>query len=160
MRQLIALITGLDVAVTSALFCVLATISWIDIRERRIPDILTAALFVAGLVAPDVLGRHDLTWGLVSTSLGFATLWLVRRAYFLLRGRHGLGLGDVKLVGAGAAWIGVEGLPLMLLVASVLALLFVSLFSLLQRPVLAEGRLPFGPFLAVGMLFVWIAGPL
>jgi leader peptidase (prepilin peptidase)/N-methyltransferase len=49
-------------------------------------------------------------------------VWLLRWLYFKYRKFQGLGLGDGKVLVASAAWIGVAGVPMQLLIASVSAL--------------------------------------
>jgi len=131
----------------------------IDARVFRLPDLLTAPLAVAGLVAcfwmPDApLGEHVLGAG--AGYLAFAALsWTYRR----LRGRDGLGAGDAKLMGAAGAWLGLAPLLSVVLFASVAALALAALLALARRG-RADAVLPFGPPLCLGIWMVWLYGPL
>ncbi len=55
--------------------------------------------------------------------------WLLRRLYFILRKIQGLGLGDVKLLAAATPWVGVTGIPILLLIATLTALTTVGRFG-------------------------------
>jgi leader peptidase (prepilin peptidase)/N-methyltransferase len=121
--------------------------SLIDLKTQRLPDALTGVALIAAL---------GLQWpnGAVSLELGFAAalvtavcLTAVRLLGEILRNRPGLGWGDVKLASVLALWLGLAT-PWMLVIASALGLVVMSLW----RP--KSGRLPFGPFLALGAFIV------
>lgn len=145
-----------ELLVTIPLGGLLCAIALIDLREQRIPDWLNATLFAAGLLASSYLGRQSLSWTLASVALCALSLWLVRLGYQQSRGRPGLGLGDVKFAGASGAWIGLEGFPTMLLWASLAALVMVAISQFSRNPLTRHSRIPFGPFLALGLLVVML----
>ena len=95
----------------------LAALSAIDLREYRLPDVLTLPLAAAGVLVSWWLAPASLWWTIASIVIGFALLAGVGMLYSHLRGRDGLGLGDAKLFAASGAWLGLEGLPGVLLVA-------------------------------------------
>jgi prepilin peptidase CpaA len=75
-----------------------------DIRKRRIPNVLSAAIFVTGLTGALVSeGWAAALSGLGATVLTIAIGWVP-----WIRGW--IGGGDVKLAGAAAAWIGLRQL--------------------------------------------------
>ncbi len=85
------------------------------------------------------------------------TLVGVELAYLKIRGRAGLGRGDAKLFAAGGAWCGALALPLILLVASASALLYVLVMRLAAgRRFQVDLMIAFGPFLAfaIGLIFI------
>lgn len=88
---------------------------------------------------------------LAETILAYLLLAGLRAGYARLRGRTGLGLGDVKFVAAAMPWIGLAHLPLMILIASLSALLAVAALHLSGRRIGAGTQLPFGPFLVLGL---------
>jgi len=81
--------------------------------------------------------------------------WLLRRLYFSLRKLQGLGLGDVKFLAAAGVWVGVAGLPVLLLIATITALDCAGLMQLAGRSLTKQTSMSFGPFLAVGLLFAY-----
>src|SRR5215208_2178495 len=107
-------------AIFLALLCLsCAVLAWIDLRRGIIPDWLNLSIAVAGLARAVILDG----WA-AAASVGYegiiigAIVWLLRRLYFMFRKFQGLGLGDVKLLAASGTWIGVAGVPMQLLVAS------------------------------------------
>ena len=84
--------------------------------------------------------------------------FLIRTAYRAFRGRHGLGLGDVKLMAMMAAFMGFW--PAML--AFFLGCLFIFPYAitlLARKRADRATQLPFGSFLAAGGLVTAVVGP-
>lgn len=135
-------------------------LSLIDLRRRILPDPLNLLLFtlglaVAGLREPEAAA---LAACLAQAGAAFLLLWGLRALYARLRGRTGLGFGDVKFVGAATTWIGLGGLPVLILVASIAALAALACAALTGRRVTGTVRVPFGPFLAIGLHAALLAG--
>src|SRR5262249_20153377 len=135
----------------------LAILSAIDLRDHRLPDILTLPLAAAGLIAP-FTAAATLWWHAASAVIGFVALAGVAATYRYLRGRDGLGLGDAKLFAASGAWLGAEALPLVLVWACGAAIVGVLIVSVRWREMSSATRVPFGPFLAFGTWMVWLYG--
>lgn len=136
------------------LLCVFCTaVAWIDIRDGIIPDWLNLA--IAGLGIVKIILSNDSAAAIEAVGEGMviaAIFWLLRRLYFAVRGVQGLGLGDLKFLGAAGIWVGVAGIPLVLLVATVTALACAGVAQLSGRALTAQTSLSFGPFLAAGLL--------
>lgn len=129
---------------------VLCAIAVIDAREQRIPDVLSLPLIPVGLLLSDGSFPASLDGGFVVPPDRLAAMLLlgsalfgVARAHVLLRGSPGLGMGDVKLAMAAAAWILPAHLPLWLFVSAASALVFA-----VSRGIGLRQRLPFGSFMA------------
>jgi leader peptidase (prepilin peptidase) / N-methyltransferase len=133
----------------------------IDLRRRILPDPLTLALFAAGLgvTAFDDPHLEGVLTRAAEAALAYALAWGLRALHARLRGRIGLGLGDVKFLAAATAWTGLAQLPLVILVASLAALLALGLAALSGRRIGAATRLPFGPFLALGLHAALLLAP-
>ena len=86
----------------------------------------------------------------------FAGLWLLRLGHETLRGQTGLGLGDVKMAGAGTLWLLPGSVWLFLFVASLAALAWIGLIVATGRRISAGTALPFGPFLAIGLFVAYL----
>jgi len=134
----------------------LLTAAWIDIRTMILPDALTLPLLAAGLIVTAVTDPDSLTDHAVAAALGYLLLFATARAYRVLRGRDGLGLGDAKLLAALGAWIGLSNLPVVLLLASCLGLAAAGAGLLFGKRVTAATAIPFGPFLALAGWLAWL----
>lgn len=132
----------------------------IDARHFTLPDVLTLPLALGGLVAMALQWPSRLEAAALGAAAGAGAFWLIRVVYRRLRGREGLGLGDVKLMAAAGAWVGWEGLASLVFIAALAGLAVAGLKRLCGRAVAAGDRVPFGTFLCLGTWLVWLYGPL
>ena len=123
------------VVISLGLLCLLSSIlAWIDIRHGIIPDWLNLTLAGLGLSKAVVVGGPLAGFELACEGAAIgAIFWLLRRLYFAFRKIQGLGLGDVKFLAAAGIWVGVAGLPMLLLVAALTALVCAGLMQLAGR---------------------------
>lgn len=152
---------GWQVWIATGLAVTLLGITFIDLRHFLIPDGLSLPLLLAGLalalVAPDPwASAFDRSLGAL---LGYLLLAGIAAGYVRLRGREGLGLGDAKLFAAAGAWTGWQGLPFVLLAASLAGLAGVLGLRLSGRRLGATDAVAFGPYLALGFWLIWLYGP-
>jgi leader peptidase (prepilin peptidase)/N-methyltransferase len=149
-------ILGLSVA----LFAIAAAIAYIDWRRQIIPDSLNIAALALGEIAalagdaeaPVAAAADAAVRGLVTA----AVFLLFREIYQRLRGREGLGLGDVKLAAAAGAWLDWSVIPIAVALAAFSGLL-AAVAAAAARRRLPEPltRLPFGAFFAPSIWLVW-----
>ena len=140
----------------------LAIVARVDAREGRIPDAANGAIAALGILRAAMAGREALAARGIDAAILVALLLLLRFLYARRRGRQGLGLGDVKFLGAATLWIGLPDMPALILSACVLALLHLGIERLRRRPVGWTTRLRFGPHLALALFGVlafetWLA---
>ena len=129
-----------------ALAAVLGPATVIDIRTRRIPDVLTFALAIV-LVGLRVAFGPDLVWWTVLETAAAAGFLLLLR----VGSRGGLGLGDVKLGVALMLGLGAVRWALGLFLASGTGAV-VGLLLIRGGTWSRSTRIPFVPFLAAGMI--------
>jgi leader peptidase (prepilin peptidase)/N-methyltransferase len=133
--------------------CACLLLAWIDFREGIIPDWLNLGIGLLGLIRGASIGGWPfVAEAVVEAVLVGVVIWLLRWSYFRLRQRQGLGLGDVKLLAASTLWIGMAGVPIQLLVAALTALSAALLVHVAGTRMTRHTALPFGPFLALGLL--------
>ena len=160
--------------VAAVCFWLLLVLSAIDLDHYRLPNALVAVLAVIGVAAAGVsqvtglqiaplVGTAASGWlssplaaGLAGALLGGGMSLGIALLYGLLRGRSGLGMGDVKLLGALGFYIGPYVL-LALFVGSVLGMVVGIAAARGER--LSRVRIPFGPSLAAGAVVAALAGP-
>ena len=128
-------------------------IALIDIRRGIIPNGLNLSIAGLGLLKAVVAGGAMAGVEAAGTAVAIGFIfWLLRRLYFALRKTQGLGLGDVKFLTAAGPWIGIAGLPSLLLIATLTALVAAGGLQLAGHNMTRRTSLPFGPFLAAGLL--------
>ncbi|MEB3332658.1 MAG: prepilin peptidase [Synechococcaceae cyanobacterium] len=153
------------------LFCGWLLAAWlipltlIDLDSQWLPEPLCRWGLLMGLLATTAVGllqspalaRNLLLEHLIAAAAGLlafeATALLAQR----LLGRPALGLGDAKLAALMGAWLGPTGLALAVAVA-VICGGAIGAAGLLSGRLKRHQAVPFGPFLAIGTLSVWIGG--
>ena len=81
----------------------------------------------------------------------------IRYVYARVRGRQGLGLGDIKLAAVAGAWLDWSFMPIAIEIAAFAALAIYALRQfLLARPISATSRLPFGLYFAPAIWICWL----
>jgi leader peptidase (prepilin peptidase)/N-methyltransferase len=137
------------------LFALLA-VFFIDLENRIIPDEISLGGTALGLlVSPWTIGLLEAA---LAAATGAAILFLLGWGYQRVRGRAGMGLGDVKLAAMLGAFLGFPGLLLTVLLASFLGSL-VGLGMVALRRADGATALPFGSFLAPAAMIVLLWGP-
>jgi leader peptidase (prepilin peptidase) / N-methyltransferase len=165
-------------SLATAKWCVLSALIVVltatDIRERMLPDAVNLTGFVMGLLFsifmfpidgaslwlsnlmfefPPPRAVLSVVDALMGAAVGAGLLWIVGEGYFKLRGKEGMGLGDVKMMGMVGAFLGVRRTLLTVLFGSLLGSVIGIVIVLATR----KGRdyeLPFGAFLGAGALLV------
>lgn len=148
-------------ALFSALLAALAIwIAWVDLEHLIIPDLANAALAGLGLllVIIETPAGARMEWvsdALMRSIAAGSLMFLVRFAFTRMAGREGLGLGDVKLMAAGATWLSWTALPYSIALAAAAAMMVIALRAIKQGAWLdRETEIPFGAFLAPA---IWVA---
>jgi len=143
----------------------------IDIETRRIPHkvlfpglALATALLLVGAALDGSADR--LVWAAVGGLGTAAFLEVIDLAYAALRGRTGIGFGDVKfmlLLGSFPGFVDPLGPVLALFLAFAAGAVGGAVYLTLwrrDRPRAGPAAIPFGPFLAAGSFLAVLAGPL
>lgn len=145
---------------TAILAGLLASLAAFDVRSFVLPNELTLLLAVAGLTVGLALDRGALSMHVASMIIASCTLLAIRSAYREVRGRDGLGMGDVKLLGASGAWLTAPELPTVVMIGAGAALLYGIVLAYLGGREVASEPVPFGAFLCLGIWLTWLFGPI
>ncbi len=144
-----------------ALAAILIALIFADLETRLLPDQLTIGGLVAGLLFALLPPSHrpSILDSVIGAIVPSGALWLVGYLYSKVRGREGLGFGDIKMLAMMGAFLGLA-LTLFALVAgsllgSILGLLYIQLAGKKS----SEYELPFGLFLGIGGLLALTVGP-
>jgi leader peptidase (prepilin peptidase)/N-methyltransferase len=168
-------VDALKWAVFAAMLVVL-TIT--DLRERILPDKVNFFGVGAGLLFSVFTKPIDGTalwianrWfefpppvpvlsvvdSVLGAIVGSGLLWLVAEGYFRVRGREGMGLGDVKMMAAVGAFLGLQRTLMTILAGSLLGSVIGTLLIALSKKE-RDYELPFGTFLGGGAMLVLFFG--
>jgi leader peptidase (prepilin peptidase)/N-methyltransferase len=139
---------------------IMLAVAVIDARRLIIPDELSAFALALGLV--DVVFERwpempaPMLAALIRASVTAAIFFAFRFAYRRLRGREGMGLGDVKLAGVAGVWLDWSSLPIAVELAALGALAFLALQRIRTRRAPDPlAKLPFGAFFAPAIWMCW-----
>ena len=185
--------------------CLIVLLTITDLRVRMLPDLVNWPGFVAGLFLSVVVPPEDGTAlflsanlfhrvppvgllgfldALVGASFGSLLLWGTAALYKVVRGREGMGFGDVKMMAMVGAFLGLRGTFLTILLGTLLGsvvggAIILGLYASGWQLVLAERasrrrlgtvsglrwaiasqyQLPLGTFLGIAALLVVYVGP-
>jgi len=143
--------------VVRALFgCAMIVLFVIDLQHQILPNEITVPGIVAGLAA-SVFLEPGWREALIGAVAGGGSLWLIASAYRWLRGRDGLGFGDVKMLAMIGAFLGWKAMLLTLVFASFTGSL-IALLLMAARRADWQSRLPLGTFLAIGAVLASVYG--
>jgi leader peptidase (prepilin peptidase)/N-methyltransferase len=161
-----------------AFSAILVVLVFTDYRERILPDVVNYTGLAIGLILslftqpsdgtsmwianklfdfPPPVPVLSLIDAVVGALVGSGLLWLVSEAYFRLRGREGMGLGDVKMMLMAGAFLGAKRTLLTILAGSLLgSVLGIAIIAAKRKD--SDYELPFGTFLGAGALLVVFFG--
>jgi leader peptidase (prepilin peptidase) / N-methyltransferase len=84
-------------------------------------------------------------------------LWSLRIVYRHLRGRDGMGLGDVKLGGVAGVWLDWPMIPVAIEIAALACLTaYVTKHLLARKSIQLTGKMPFDLFFAPAIWLGWL----
>lgn len=133
----------------------LIALTGIDFDTQLLPDRLTFPLAGLGLAVNSqswFVSPTESIWGLL---LGFLSLWVVVKIFYLITKKHGMGQGDFKLLAVMGAWLGPMMLPLIILLSSLLG----SIVGIILMRKQGESKpFAFGPYIAIAGIIALLYG--
>lgn len=110
---------ALDALARFALCAALFAVSWVDLDWRIIPDVISLPGIAVGLAAGSLV-MPDIGWqdSLCGIALGGGLFYAVGEVYRWLRGREGMGMGDVKLLAMIGSFLGWQGVVFTIFIGS------------------------------------------
>jgi leader peptidase (prepilin peptidase)/N-methyltransferase len=100
----------------------------------------------------------SLAESILAAAIPSGFLWLTGEIFRKLRDKEGLGLGDVKMVAAIGAFLGLSGALATLIVGSALGSVLGLLYILIAKRDYSSYELPFGSFLGAAAIFISLFG--
>ncbi len=151
--SLLCLLSGLSL---------LILLSIIDFKTFLLPNIYVAPFAIFGVAFHFLTNFYylSLTDILIGGVAGYAILYAIRAAGNKYYGQDSLGLGDVKLLGAGGLWLGLEGVLFAMTLGAfaglVHGLVYATIIAIKTKKPLNIKRLiiPAGPGFALGIILI------
>jgi leader peptidase (prepilin peptidase)/N-methyltransferase len=119
----------------------------IDIKHMILPDSLNIILLISGLTSHYLI-YGNILFSILGALFGFLLFFAIFYITYKIKGEPSMGFGDVKFITALGAWVGITGIPLILLWASLFAGIYI-IFKMILSKKFTDKPFPFGPYLAV-----------
>ena len=151
------------VGVYGVFFSALLAVSLIDADHFIVPDVISLPLVPIGLAMVATLdmagiGRVSFPHAVFGAVVGAGVMLLIAAVGRVAFGREAMGMGDVKLVAAIGAWLGLHPALLLTVFGGALFGSVVGIVSMTVRGRGKPAKLPFGPYLCAGALTAWLWG--
>lgn len=148
-------------SVQGGLACVftagLVALSGIDLRTTLLPDQITQPLLWLGLLISLVTVFVDPVSALLGAALGYLSLWVITKLFYLLTRKEGMGAGDFKLLAVLGAWCGVKALLPIVFISSLVGAIIGGIW-LATAGKHKDTQIPFGQYLAIAGWIQFISG--
>jgi leader peptidase (prepilin peptidase) / N-methyltransferase len=140
-----------------------------DFEERILPDEFTKGGALLGIVIAwfvhlgftTMVLPYDASPAVISVAesafaaaFGYGALWFIGWLYLRIRGREGMGLGDLKMVAMMGAFLGLSPTLFALMAGSILGSIVGLIYIRLNQEEAQTYELPFGSFLGIAALGV------
>lgn len=146
---------NLETIIALLFISLLLTCTVSDISSRKILNSITYPAFVLFLILRLTVSQLNPWWfALVGAGIGFTILLGLGLLSFAMLKQKGMGGGDIKLFTVVGVVIGPFPVLVVLVSASVLSLLYVGVDFMITKKL--KRKLPFGPFIALAALLVYI----
>ncbi len=130
--------------------CILFAHFFIDIEHQLLPDKINIYFLVITL--PFVIINYPLNYWLFGGALGFLMPLLVTWSFYKLRGKIGLGGGDIKLFGILGLLLGPLGIMHNIFMSCMLGSV-IGLLLILSKRLNRNTALAFGPYIIIVAVF-------
>jgi leader peptidase (prepilin peptidase)/N-methyltransferase len=145
----------------AGLALLMGAIALYDARYFVIPNTLNAAALALALihaaVADPQMAVPAVGLALLRGFISAAVFLAIKLAYERLRGRQGVGMGDIKLAGVAGVWLDWIAILIAVELAALAALGTYMIYRFLgRRPLRMSSALPFGLYLAPAIWVGWL----
>ncbi|EKD55249.1 MAG: type IV pilus prepilin peptidase PilD [uncultured bacterium] len=134
------------------------SLTFIDLDHHLLPDPLTLSLVWVGLflsIFTIFTNSQDAILGAIA---GYTIFAVVQGLFKFTTGKIGMGQGDYKFLAGLGAFLGWQQLPIIILLASLIGLIF-GLTQMVLKHSFKSVPIPFGPYLAVAGWISLMWGP-
>ena len=167
---IVELLTGLiyliiyltyDLSIQSLIYIILSSaliiITFIDLKEQIIPDVISLPGVVAGLVISFFVPYISSLSSLLGIIAGGGTILIIALIGTIIFKKEAMGGGDVKLAAMVGAFLGWKYVILALFLGFFIGAL-AGIFLILAKIRSREDMIPFGPFIVVGSIAALLWG--
>ena len=154
----------LEVISVLILTSILLSMSLIDIDHYWVPEIFCKLLIIVGitsnLFSENLFCTQNIFQALFRIFISLIFYYLIKTILIFQERKYKIkliGLGDIKLYSISIIWFGLQGLLTTFLISIYLALI-VGLLGRFLKKIKPMQKIPFVPFISIGMWFTFIFG--
>lgn len=129
----------------------------IDYHTMYLPDVLVFPLLVFGIIYNLVIPLGNIMLSIYGIFGGYLFLWFLAGTMQWFNKRRQLGDGDIKLIAAYGAWLGVLKLPQLLVGAAFCGIIHYLYYYWRNRQ--RTAAIPFGPSIVLSALYWQLIDP-
>jgi len=155
----IIIVPGLHGLMGAGLAILMLSIAIVDARRFIIPDWLVAIAIALGFVGAGVESGFDVSevaYAALRGALVGLAFGALREAYWRLRKREGMGLGDVKLAVVAGLWLDWMGVAFAVEMAALAALAITGFRLWRGQAITGATAVPFGLYFAPAIWLAWL----
>jgi leader peptidase (prepilin peptidase)/N-methyltransferase len=138
--------------------------TFVDLDEMWLPDRCTIGGMILGpifsFLMPSMHGTEGHVGGLIQSligmAFGFGLFWAISVLGRLMLKKDAMGFGDVKLMGALGAFLGLESVIFITFISSLFGAVIGLTFIAIGKREL-QSKIPFGPYIALAAI-LWVLG--
>ena len=126
-----------------------------DFKFFLLPNTIIFFLYTIGLLrclaSPDSIFFSSSIDCFIGFVVGIGFLYFFAKIYQIIRKKEGMGMGDVKLLGALGLWLGWQSLFFIIIVSALLGIL-VGLSAVALGKIKIQNKIPYGCFLIIATI--------
>nr|WP_246551081.1 A24 family peptidase [Photorhabdus caribbeanensis] len=131
---------------------VLIILSFIDIKIKLLPDVISYPLLWIGLLLNLNQTFVPIEQAVTGAIAGYLILWSLYWLFKIICHKEGLGYGDFKLMAAVSAWLGIGAIPLLMFLSSLFGL--IGYFWMWRIRENYQESVAFGPYIAISAVIM------
>ena len=110
-----------------------------------LPNTVVFFLYITGFI--QILFNYPLgfTDGLTGMVSGIVFFYLIAKLYKIIRKKEGMGMGDIKLLGALGLWLGWKSLFFIIIISALLGIIF-GIIAISLGKMKIQSKIPYGCF--------------
>jgi len=141
-----------DAIFIGVVLTILITLAVTDIKYMILPNILTYSLIAIGISYGAIHG--NMLGACIGAAFGAGVPLIILGVFYLVSGKVGMGMGDIKLFAGVGACMGVESLWFIIMAANLLGILYAVIVKYHRGTVMS-----FGQFIVAATL-IWMLLPM
>lgn len=123
-----------------------------DLKFFLLPNTVILFLYLLGLLRFFFINENSFfaspVEGIIGATAGIGFLYGIAKLYKIIRKKEGMGMGDIKLIGALGLWLGWKGIIFTIIISSILGII-IGISGIFFKKMNLQSSLPYGCFIII-----------